>query len=65
MLGDAGKDLKLAKERMEALEKERNTAQAQLQTASELLAKAKWGVPALATAVAFAAGAILAYLIRG
>ena len=36
LLGDAGKDLRLAKERMEALEKERNTAQAQLQTASEI-----------------------------
>lgn len=65
LLGDAGKDLRLAKERMEALEKERNTAQAQLQTASELLAKAKGGVPAWAVAVAFAVGAILAYLIRG
>lgn len=65
LLGDAGKDLRLAKERMEALEKERNTAQAQLQTASELLAKAKGGVPAWAVAVAFAVGATLAYLIRG
>ena len=65
LLGDAGKDLRLAKERMEALEKERNTAEAQLQTASELLAKAKGGVPAWAVAVAFAVGAILAYLIRG
>ena len=65
LLGDAGKDLRLAKERMEALEKERNTAQAQLQTASELLAKAQGGVPAWAVAVAFAVGAILAYLIRG
>ncbi len=65
LLGDAGKDLNLAKERMEALEKERNTAQAQLQTASELLAKAKGGVPAWAVAVAFAVGATLAYLIRG
>ena len=65
LLGDAGKDLKLAKERMEALEKERNTAQAQLQTASELLAKAKGGVPAWAVAAAFAVGATLAYLIRG
>ena len=65
LLGDAGKDLKLAKERMEALEKERNTAQAQLQTASELLAKAKGGVPAWAVAAAFAVGAALAYLIRG
>lgn len=65
LLGDAGKDLKLAKERMETLEKERNTAQAQLQTASELLAKAKGGVPAWAVAAAFAVGAALAYLIRG
>ncbi len=65
LLGDAGKDLKLAKERMDALEKERNTAHAQLQTASELLAKAKGGVPIWAVAAAFAIGAALAYLIRG
>lgn len=65
LLGDAGKDLKLAKERMEALEKERNTAQAQLQTASELLAKAKGGVPAWVVAAAFVIGATLAYQFRG
>lgn len=65
LLGDAGKDLKLARERMEVLEKERNTAQMQLQTATELLAKAKGGVPAWAVGVAFVVGAALAYIFRG
>lgn len=65
LLGDAGKDLKLARERMEALEKERNTALSQLQTASELLAKAKGGVPAWSVGVAFVIGAALAYVFRG
>ena len=65
LLGDAGKDLKLARERMVVLEKERNTAQMQLQTATELLAKAKGGVPAWAVGVAFVVGAVLAYIFRG
>ena len=64
LLGDAGKDLKLAKERMEALEKERNTAQAQLQTASELLAKAKGGVPVWTVVAAFVVGAVLVWFAR-
>ena len=65
LLGEAGKELKLAKERMDALEKERNTAQAQLQTVSELLAKAKIGVPAWAVGAAFVVGAVLAYILGG
>lgn len=63
LLGEAGRELRLAKERVENLEKERNTAQSQLATANELLAKAK-GVPSWAVAVAFIAGAALIWFIR-
>ncbi len=64
MLGDAGRELRLAKERAENLEKERNIAQSQLQTASELLAKAQGGVPYWAVAAAFVAGAALAWVLK-
>ena len=64
LLGEAGKELRLAKERMDALENERNTAQAQLQTASDLLEKAKGGVPVWAVVAAFLAGAVLAWVTR-
>ena len=62
MLGDLGRELRLVKERAENLEKERNIAQSQLQTASELLAKAQGGVPYWAAAAAFVAGAALAWV---
>lgn len=62
-LGDAGKELRLARERMDGLEKERNTAQAQLRTASELLEKTQGGVPFWAVVAAFLSGVILAFII--
>ena len=49
---------------MDALENERNTAQAELQTASDLLEKAKGGVPVWAVVAAFLAGAVLAWVTR-
>lgn len=64
LLGEAGRELRLNKERMDALEKERNAAQAQLQTAGELLEKAKGGVPFWAVIAAFVAGAAIVLMIR-
>ena len=62
LLGDVGRELRLAQERAANLEKERNIAQSQLQTASDLLAKAQGGVPYWAAAAAFVAGAALAWV---
>ena len=64
LLGEAGKELRVAKERMESLVKERNTAQSQLQTASELLEKAKGGAPIWVVPVAFAIGALVVWAVR-
>ncbi len=64
MLGDMGRELRLVKERAENLEKERNIAQSQLQTASELLAKAQGGVPYWTVAAAFVAGAALVWVLN-
>lgn len=63
LLTDAGKDLRLVKERAENLEKERNTAQAQLSIANEMLAKAK-GIPSWTLAIAFIAGGALIWLLK-
>ncbi len=67
-LGDVAKEMRLAKERMEALEKERNVAQQQAKVATELAEKAqeqaKSGFPLWAVATAFIAGAALVFLIR-
>jgi exodeoxyribonuclease VII large subunit len=65
--GDMGKDLRLARERMESLEKERNTAQAQAKSATDLLEQVSEraaGFPLWAVAVAFVIGAVAAWLIR-
>ena len=61
---DAVRDLRQANERLVVLEKERNVAQTQLETASELLSKAAGGVPIWAVAAAFIAGAALAWFFR-
>lgn len=67
-LGDAAKEMRLAKERMEALEKERNIAQQQAKVATELAEKAqeqaRSGFPLWAVAAAFIAGAVLVFAIR-
>ena len=68
LMGDAAKDLRAAKERMDALEKERNMAQAQMKTANEQLElavhQAQAGMPLWAVVVAFVAGAVLVWVIR-
>jgi exodeoxyribonuclease VII large subunit len=64
MLAETGRELRLIKERMQTLEKERNTIQSQLATTKELLATKTRGMPSWAVAVAFIAGAILIWLIR-
>lgn len=64
LLGEAGKDLRLAREQMEMLEKERAAAKEQLNTAIELLQKAKGGVPIWAAIAAFVAGGLVALLLK-
>ena len=68
LLGDSAKEIRIAKERIEGLEKERNTAHQQAKVATELAekvqAQAKSGVPLWAVAAAFIAGAILVMLVR-
>ena len=64
LLGDVGRELRLAQERAANLEKERNIAQSQLQTASDLLAKAQGGVPYWTVAAAFVAGAALVWVLN-
>ena len=61
--GEVARELRLLKERMGSLEKERDTAQAQLVTANILLEKAK-GIPGWVVAAAFAAGAALVWILR-
>lgn len=63
LLGDAEKDARLAKERIEALEKDREAAQRQTKLAQELAQQAK-GVPPWAVVAAFAVGAMLMYVAR-
>ncbi len=64
LLGEVGKDLRLARERAESLEKERNSTQAQLQTATELLKNARAGIPYWVAVAAFAGGAFLVWIAR-
>ena len=61
---DASRDLRLANERLVALEKECKVAQSQLETASDLLSKAAGGFPVWAVAAAFIAGAALVWVFR-
>ena len=63
LLGEVGKELRIARERAELLEKDRNAAQLQIAAANELLAKAK-GVPMWAVAAAFVAGAALVWFLH-
>lgn len=62
LLGDSAKEIRIAKERIEALEKDRLAALLQAKTAQELAQQAK-GIPLWVAAAAFLAGAILAYAI--
>lgn len=64
LLGEVGKELRQARERAENLEKERNAAQVQLQTSSELLKNAHAGIPYWVAIAAFACGAFLIWIAR-
>ena len=55
--GNLGKEMQMARDRVESLEKERRISQEQLQTAAALLAKSDRGVPWWAVAAAFFVGA--------
>ena len=61
--GEMGRDLRLARDRMGALEKERDVAHAQLAVANDLLTRAK-GISAWAVVGAFMAGAALVWIGR-
>lgn len=67
-IGDAAKDMRLLKERNQALEKARSTAEQQAKVATDLAekvqAQAKSGVPLWAVAAAFIAGAVVVMLVR-
>lgn len=67
-IGDAVKDMRLLKERNQALEKARSTAEQQAKVATDLAekvqAQAKTGVPPWAVVAAFVAGAAVIYLVR-
>ena len=64
LLGEVGKELRLARERAESIEKERNAAQVQLQTSTELLKSARAGIPYWVAVAAFACGAFLVWIAR-